>query len=353
MKTMISNLPSELVEEILSRVPVKSMGAVRSTCKTWNSLSKDTSFTNKQIGKASAAREKEFVMIKKYSSVYLVSVNLYETHNNNNNNFDLSINRRGQLSFTATVYCYVYTDRSIIVLSFGTRIGGKEDGSNTKNVLTCLLSDTKNHTVNTKILMFVCYNHLEIYDLSSDSWRRVLNTTLDRNIKIEYGKPSVSLKGNTYWYARGVESRSFFLLCFDFTRERFGPRLALPFDSNVDCDLCLSKVREERLAVLMRRLDTLEMEIWVTNKIEPDEVSWSNFLKVDHMKLLTCFSVLTNFFIEEEKKIAVVFGEGYKRFEACMVGENGYFKRVDLRESADIQLYPFVCSYVPTSVQIL
>ncbi|ESQ47810.1 hypothetical protein EUTSA_v10022091mg [Eutrema salsugineum] len=325
MKTMISNLPSELVEEILSRVPVKSMGAVRSTCKTWNSLSKDTSFTNKQIGKASAAREKEFVMIKKYSSVYLVSVNLYETHNNNNNNFDLSINRRGQLVTRKTSYQVCNISQVIYC-----------DG-----LLLCVYRQINNS--------FVVWNpywgqrrwikHQKCIDMFAFGYEKPYRQ--HKNLDIEYGKPSVSLKGNTYWYARGVESRSFFLLCFDFTRERFGPRLALPFDSNVDCDLCLSKVREERLAVLMRRLDTLEMEIWVTNKIEPDEVSWSNFLKVDHMKLLTCFSVLTNFFIEEEKKIAVVFGEGYKRFEACMVGENGYFKRVDLRESADIQLYPF------------
>ncbi|CAL9219424.1 unnamed protein product [Arabidopsis halleri] len=34
--TTISDLPKELVEEIISRVPVKSMRAVRFTCKKWN-----------------------------------------------------------------------------------------------------------------------------------------------------------------------------------------------------------------------------------------------------------------------------------------------------------------------------
>ncbi|CDY56262.1 BnaCnng30030D [Brassica napus] len=42
----------DLMEEILSRVPVKSIGAVRSTCRNWNALSKDQSFVNKHIDKA-------------------------------------------------------------------------------------------------------------------------------------------------------------------------------------------------------------------------------------------------------------------------------------------------------------
>ncbi|VYS54341.1 unnamed protein product [Arabidopsis thaliana] len=54
----MSDLPRELVEEILSRVPVKSMREVRLTCKTWNALSK-------HIGKAEAAREGEFLGIAK------------------------------------------------------------------------------------------------------------------------------------------------------------------------------------------------------------------------------------------------------------------------------------------------
>lgn len=39
MATMISNLPRDLMEEILSRVPLKSMRAVRLTCKNWHTLS--------------------------------------------------------------------------------------------------------------------------------------------------------------------------------------------------------------------------------------------------------------------------------------------------------------------------
>ncbi|XP_019084585.1 PREDICTED: ABC transporter E family member 1-like, partial [Camelina sativa] len=45
----MSDLPRDLVEEILSRVPVTSTRAVRLTCKKWNTLSKDESFTKKHL----------------------------------------------------------------------------------------------------------------------------------------------------------------------------------------------------------------------------------------------------------------------------------------------------------------
>ncbi|XP_010422348.1 PREDICTED: F-box protein At3g19880-like [Camelina sativa] len=45
--TIISDLPWELVEEILSRVSITSLTPVGSTCKQWRSLFKDESFTHK------------------------------------------------------------------------------------------------------------------------------------------------------------------------------------------------------------------------------------------------------------------------------------------------------------------
>lgn len=92
---MMSNLPSELVEEIISRVPIKAMRIVRSTCKKWNSLFKDESFVKKHVGQAAAAstREREFLIIRRDQRVELISVNLNENHKNND--FDQFINCKG------------------------------------------------------------------------------------------------------------------------------------------------------------------------------------------------------------------------------------------------------------------
>ncbi|EOA32007.1 hypothetical protein CARUB_v10015248mg [Capsella rubella] len=224
----------------------------------------------------------------------------------------------------------------------------------------------------------------EIYDFSSDSWR-VLDVTPDWDIV--FYQRGMSLKGNSYFHAQqklmpGVEPEDddidttdlpVFLLCFDFTAERFGPRLPLPFHSYGEETVSLSCVREEQLAVLYHNYN-LYLEIWITTKIEPTAVSWSRFLVMD-MKPITGFKFCVeagSFFIDEDKNVAVVFDlDGYKPTETCryqsahIIGQDGYFKSVNFREAPNlgtpdsygftspIYCVPLVCpSYVPSSVQI-
>lgn len=97
-----------------------------------------------------------------------------------------------------------------------------------------------------KILMF-CYtynqydtiNQFVIYDSNSNSWRvtDVPDETLD-SFGVFLGI-FVSLKEDYYSYARDQESHGF-LRCFDFTRERFGPRLPLPVDPSIVHGVSLS-----------------------------------------------------------------------------------------------------------------
>lgn len=81
--TKISDLPRDLAEEVLSRVPVTSLRAVRFTCKKWNTLTKHWSFTKKLVCEAKAepkkkqAKEFNAIMTMNYM-VYLMSVNLDE-----------------------------------------------------------------------------------------------------------------------------------------------------------------------------------------------------------------------------------------------------------------------------------
>ncbi|CAH8261177.1 unnamed protein product [Arabidopsis lyrata] len=185
-------------------------------------------------------------------------------------------------------------------------------------------SNTKSH----KILRFILYHGLfslalaefKIYDFNSDSWR-VLDVTRDWDI--DWYRGGVSIKGNAYFFANETD---------------------------------------EQLAVLFQREDTFQMEIWVTTKIEPNTLSWGSkfFLSVD-MRVLTgngfMFSFSgASFFIDEEKKIAVVFNEGKdmmgRHNTAFIIGEDGSLKEVNLGESRNRNLQPLVCSYVPSSMQL-
>lgn len=58
----------------------------------------------------------------------------------------------------------------------------------------------------------------------------------------------------------------------------------LPLDSYISGNMILSTVKEEKLAALLGRWLIFEIEIWITNKIEPDAVSWSNFFRVGVMR---------------------------------------------------------------------
>lgn len=72
--------------------------------------------------------------------------------------------------------------------------------------------------------------------------------------------------------------------------------------------MILSTVKEEKLAALLGRWLIFEIEIWITNKIEPDAVSWSNFFRVGVMRHNVSVQFWT-FLIDEEKKVAVAFSE--------------------------------------------
>ncbi|CAL9220743.1 hypothetical protein ARALYDRAFT_478785, partial [Arabidopsis lyrata subsp. lyrata] len=116
----------------------------------------------------------------------------------------------------------------------------------------------RNHKILRKFLDDDDYNEssqrnipfkFEMYYFNSESWR-VLDVNPDCDLR-----RGVSLKGNTYSYARQiievgdpVSNSIDFLLCFDFIAER-----------------------EEQLAVLYEHYETcLVIEIWITTKIEPN-----------------------------------------------------------------------------------
>ncbi|KAL9309027.1 F-box/kelch-repeat protein [Arabidopsis thaliana] len=198
----------------------------------------------------------------------------------------------------------------------------------------------KNSCRSHKLLRFIDYhrNYLglhqffwyEIYDFDSDLW-----TTLDVTPYwfIAISQSGVSLKGNTYWCARNRSSGySDHIICFDFTRERFGPLLPLPFsfiDRHHSCDHYYKNV----------------VEIWITAKLEAEMVSWSKFLRINTGPIIH-----TSFFINEEKKVAIGFNDNRKTIN--IIGEAGYLRELDLGEHAEPYRRRHVFSYAPSSVQI-
>ncbi|XP_010449648.2 PREDICTED: F-box protein At5g42460-like [Camelina sativa] len=335
MATMIMSDLSRDLAEVLIRVPLTSLRAVRLTCKKWNDVCKDGSFLKKHIVEAKKKQVNEFEMIMMTNfKVYLMTVDLHS-------NLEPSITLKGTLfSLKDDANHHHQVDDIIRVCHCDGLLLCITKDLNSRLVVwnpyfgeTRWIQPRKSYHIlddyalgydekkRYKILRFVDDSYayrveeqiceFELYSFESDSWKVVL--TVPPEWEIEFHN-RLSIKGNSYWYATdSAEDGVGFLICFDFTTERFGPRLPLPFNASLPYEdiVTLSTVGEEQLAVLFQDDDTLRMEIWVTSKVEPTEVLWNKFFLAVDMRPLSGFAFLADagtFFIDQKKKnVAVVF----------------------------------------------
>ncbi|KAF8083431.1 hypothetical protein N665_0772s0002 [Sinapis alba] len=374
--TKISDLPVNLVEEILSKVPLKSMRAVRLTCKQWDALSKSRSFSKMHIDKLSVVREGESTIIA------LMENNLYHMKVVLVDNEDPFIELKGKLTCQdkqskisqvfhcdGLLLCVLEDDYTKVIVwnpywgqtrsiecryshlphgwdRFSYALGYEDKGSCRSYKFLRFIDKYYNAPIDQ-------FSWYEIYDFDSSSWK-----TLDvtPHWRIRFGQLGVSLKGNTYWPAsqrnKGEGVLDDHIICFDFSSESFGPLLRLPFDAGDDDYVTLSCVREEKLAVLLthNKAGPLEFDIWISTKIETEKVLWSKFLRVETETGVFALVNCDSFFIDEEKKVAMGY---YRTFN--IVGEDGYLKKVEIGER--LGTYgkygrAIACSYVPSLVQI-
>ncbi|XP_048600582.1 F-box/kelch-repeat protein At3g13680-like [Brassica napus] len=389
----MSDLPDDLAEEILSRVPLTSLSAVRSTCRKWNNLSK-----NQVFGKSASTGRKHFLgfMLKDYK-VCSMKFDL-QGIGNEGDFVDPSIKEVSildQVEITQVFHCgglllCVTKDRSRLLV-WNPYLGqtrwtqprntfrsedryavGYDKNRNYKILRVFGKYDTKGEFGSVDKYLIFGY---EIYELSSSSWK-VFNVSPDWNI--DSYQRGVSLKGHTYFLAEerwtiGRRNKTEEIISFDFTTEKFGKRLPLPFKTHdVGNFVSLSCVREEQLAVLHQSsVIDHTLEIWVSSNIDLGAVSWSKFLRT------TSFCRVDfqagSFFIDEEKKVAVVVdldNGGQARTEthynqrANIIGEDEYYKPVNVGEALDhgkLNKFgflisdlcrPLVCSYVPSTAQL-
>ncbi|CAG7882721.1 hypothetical protein BRARA_C03660 [Brassica rapa] len=365
---MMFELPKDLVEEILSRLPATTLKQLQSTCKQWNDIINDREFARKHFSKA--AKQHLVVMLKNFN-VHLVSVNVDGISKDIDPSIkdigELSLNKSYQLYINGMVHCngllfcitkgytpmvwnpctgkinwVVEPSRAYDVndkFSFG--YDYKKSCYYYKILRIRYVFDPETHTYTT--------HGREIYDFNSNSWRTLNVTPIWPLIS-----RVVSLKGNAYWfsykYKEGV--RSCFLLSFDFSKEIFGD-ICVPFQFKSDYLVALSVIRENKLAVLLQRWGS-EIEIWVTDNIQPNGngVSWNHFLAVDLGVTIPpssyVFSYAMSFFIDEDNKVGLI-GDNNMGVRVYIVGKNYYREIIVGKKGIWLSL---MCSYVPSLLQI-
>ncbi|KAG7584144.1 F-box-like domain superfamily [Arabidopsis suecica] len=373
---MMSDLPPELLEEILSRVPATCLKRVRSTCKRWNNMFKDRRFTEKHLRKA--GKESLILMLKELK-LCSIGVNLNSSPPSVEFQGTLDLkdshpNSEQVLGITEVFHCdglllCTTMDNRIVVWNpcLGeTRWIQRKNGYERYSRFALGYENNKSCRSYKILMCWVCYNRklededgvlgFEIYEFSSDSWR-VLDDVASDCFPSANG---VSLMGNAYWLKEE-------LLIFDFTIERF-KRVCLPPVPSPDC-MALSVVREEQLSLLHRIQYTSKMEIYVTKKVDTEEADllWSKSstvnLPIGGNKVLNVFSSLL---IDEEKKVALHCNFDLKtRCNMLHTIEEKYIdilytesihKRRWLDKACKVTYklwwWPFIFNYVPSLVQI-
>ncbi|EFH61778.1 hypothetical protein ARALYDRAFT_342410 [Arabidopsis lyrata subsp. lyrata] len=322
---MMFDIPLDLVEEILSRVPATSFKRLRSTCRRWNALLKDPRFTEKHFLKA--PKESMVLMLKEYR-VCPISVNLNVTPPSIEFQGALGLNdshsNLEQVKITEVFHCnglLLCTTKDNTLLVWNPCLGEtkwiqlKVDYGRNGSKFSLGYIQNNESCRSYKILWsWYSYDYkssppqivlgFEIYEFSSDSWR-VLDdvnhdSLLNHNSIIGTG---VSLKGNTYLLAT-------------LKKERL-KRLCLPHFQDVG-NLDLSVVREEQLAVLNWSRTTSKMEIWITNNIDTDAtLLWRLHLDTR----CNCVRIFSSLLIDEEEKKVVL---------CCNVNDDETSKNMDI-----------------------
>ncbi|KAG2317679.1 hypothetical protein Bca4012_068591 [Brassica carinata] len=287
------SLPWELEEDILSRLPPRSLVRFRAVSKRWNSLFKDKSFINKQL----SLSRPQFIFLTK-SKIYSIDIidqriNLRELHASFR---DSNLQYRRITTCDELLFCKYppfcskmetalwnpwLRQANLIKLSVGKEFsvfGLGYDNSGPQ----------KAH----KLLLYYPPLEVVIYECASQALRYI-DTPYEVYLAQIDRRSHVSLYGVLYWIACNLQTCEYFIQCFDFTSEVFKPFCLLPSqDKSFLYELRLAVWKGDRFSLLKQCFSSRKIEIWVTkNKIDDveEEVVWINLMTLTASNLPELF----------------------------------------------------------------
>ncbi|XP_010474058.1 PREDICTED: putative F-box protein At1g58090 [Camelina sativa] len=345
-------LPSELEEEILVRVPPLSLVRFRSVCKGWNTLFNEKRFVERNF---SCGRPE--ILLKTHSHLYSISVDLNKddpTIKISDLCFDLS-GRRYDLEGTCDGYYGAVVRNPLFnqtewidpddeyPRSSSQSMG--YDGSSTEKSYEYM--KTRTQRFDEVITRFA------VFKFATIAWKVTYRTTPRL---LDECNCTVSLNGNLSWTA--YTSKSYFIGMFDFSKEVVQTFCILPFKgthSNFHTR-GLAIYKGDRLSVLQQCIGGREVKIWVTDKKigNGDDVVWINFMTISIPKFpMVCNNISSSYFVDNN-----VYG---KTFVTCFLRQKPkqawvYIVRGDLCKKIKIDEVAYMqlksCVYVPSLITI-
>ncbi|KAG7584163.1 Ribonuclease H domain [Arabidopsis suecica] len=370
----IPELPQDLVEEILCRVPATDLKRLRSTCKRWNCLfNDDCRFARNHFNKS----PKQFMhlMLTKHFNIAPLSIDLNTTIPSVELKSELSLpdprsKYSVQFDINEVIHCdgvlLCYSDNDLSVTWVWNPLTGEKRWIDTSNPRQgcCRYFDIGysrqgDSSKNKSYKVLSCnrgINVFEMYDFNSDTWRSLGD--ISPGWCLLYSEVSVSLKGNTYMLAIDYTKPPLSVvsvLKIDYSTEK-SVAVPLPYQCRTFETSCISVVREEKLSVLLQRDKGSKTKIWVTNKIDDTTavVSWSKVFAFDLSPDLE-IPHEGSFLLDEEKKVLVycdtlidVEDEGDTKNIIYFVGEDSIVTTVDFGVDKVQVCWHAILNYVPS-----
>ncbi|CAH8388687.1 unnamed protein product [Eruca vesicaria subsp. sativa] len=329
-------LPWELEEDILSRLPPKSLVQFRAVSKRWNSLISDKSFINKHL---SLSRPQFiFQTLSKVYSIDIInqSIDLRELHTSCRHHIKGLFNGHRRLN---SEYLCITTCDDLLFCTYPLCL--KKDtvlwnpwlrhvnwiklSVDEKFNVVCLGYDSSGPQKIHKILLSMRYffhHRVAIYECASHALR-FIGTHRPNDImpiSVIDKRSHVSLYGNLYWIFYNRLTHECSIESFDFTREIFKSVCLLPIQDSHSCDeRVLAVFKGGRLSFLKQCYLTRKIEIWVMkNEIyDKEEVVWIHLmtLTANNLPKLSDMILAVSYFIYDET-LFMCCGDG--RSQPCI-----------------------------------
>ncbi|AEE75835.1 unnamed protein product [Arabidopsis thaliana] len=343
-------LPWELEEDILSRLPPRSLVQFRSVCKRWNALFDVKSFNKDQFARA----RPQFIFItdSKIYSIEIIGLDgvdpTIKLHVLDSSGIPYREWKFAYLTITACDGRWIkwieYENKGFNVCGVGYDNTRPEKVYKILEYLECRREESSN----------ACYQRVAIYECASHAFKFI-----DTSNKVwfisDVQRYSVCLNGNLYW----LSFDDFRILCFDFSREIVKPFCLLPCRKFDKCDLLALQVfKGDRLSLLNQCCKTRTIEIWVTkkkidssNNNGSDEVVWISLLTLPPNNLpnlfIVCYGI--SYFIYD-KTTLIIYCEDENTSAACIYIIRGdLFKKFEIDSSA---FFCYHCVYAPNFIPL-
>ncbi|XP_010484095.1 PREDICTED: putative F-box only protein 15 [Camelina sativa] len=369
--SLLPSLPFDLIQEILQRTPAKSLIRFKSTCKRWYALvSSDKKFMQKHLDNS----PERFLKIDVDETVQIMDP------------------ATGVFSVTPIPHVFrntypivsmVHCDGLMLCMCRGVRgdAGLAVWNPFPKNIKwiqpsVCYWGTDyfgfgyeKASRHNYKILRFsgdVSFSRVEesdpkceIYDFNSVSWRSI---DAEFGVDVDTDCVGVSVEGSMYWIALRKEAE-FFILSFEFSLETFTEVcICSPFweTRRLGC------FNGDRLSLLTQDEESMEIHVWVTNKLSDVVVSFSKYFSVTRSDLPALQfhgdMALPGYFISKKRSI-MAWCEGDEedddKWYTCItfyeIDQGGVRKQIETgRHGLSEYNDPLICSYgyVPSLIPV-